>query len=135
MTTTPAPELLDPDRPHPFRRGPERSWRCLCGKNHKSRVHHGGQQATGTTTAGRTVAAARAAPGTVVLTTDVTGTDFGLPLVDPTRGRGGFTRTVRSHLRESGGTVVRFTDGSKTRPLNGRTVFTLAEDEAPGEVG
>jgi CDGSH-type Zn-finger protein len=125
---------------HPFiRETGAAAWICQCGRSRNSAAHKGTtprtpRAAKATHRAG-TVSAAHVEPGTIVITTDVVGTDFGLPLVEPTRRAGGFTRTVRSHLRESGGTVVRFTDGSKTRPLNGQTVFILAEGEAHGKIG
>ena len=72
-------------------------------------------------------------PGQRVWTTAGTvGTDFGLPLVatvhSPRARCGATTREVRSVLRESGGTVVRFTDGSKTRPIHGRTTWLEAPE-------
>jgi hypothetical protein len=71
--------------------------------------------------------------GEPVLTTDVVGTDFGLPLVRPTKRRqGGRVRVVRSHCKAHGGVVVWFTDGTKTPPLHGRTTWLLAEPEADG---
>ena len=131
MTATAVPTEVDPLVPHRFQRSQEKAWQCRCGKNHKSRVHHDGRP----TRPGRrhapaspgTVAAAHLQPGQVVWTSAVVGTDFGLPLVEPTRGQDAVARTVRSHLRESGGTVVRFTDGHKTRPVRGSVVFLLAE--------
>lgn len=69
-------------------------------------------------------------PGTVVLTTGQVGTDFGLPLVEPThRRRGTYPRTVRAHHQSRGGHVVWFTDGTKTPPLHGRTAWLLAEPQ------
>ena len=69
--------------------------------------------------------------GEPVLTTDVVGTDFGLPLVRPTRTRkGSRVRVVRSHCKAHGGVVVWFTDGTKTPPLHGRTAWIVAEDES-----
>jgi hypothetical protein len=66
--------------------------------------------------------------GEPVLTTDVVGTDFGLPLVRPTRTReGSRVRVVRSRCRAHGGVVVWFTDGTKTPPLHGRTVWVVAD--------
>lgn len=73
-------------------------------------------------------------PGAVVATTWPDGEDFGLPLVSPTRaverpGRKGVAwREVRSTLHQAGGTVVRFTDGTKTRPLHGRTAWVVSEE-------
>ena len=67
------------------------------------------------------------AEGAVVLTTAPIGDDFGIPLVAPARGAAALAkavhRTVRSHCRASGGTVVWFTDGTKTRPIHGRTAW------------
>ena len=69
--------------------------------------------------------------GEPVLTTDVVGTDFGLPLVRPTRTRqGSRVRVVRSHCRAHGGVVVWFTDGTKTPPHHGRTAWIVAEGES-----
>ena len=69
--------------------------------------------------------------GEPVLTTDVVGTDFGLPLVRPTRTRpGSRVRVVRSHCKAHGGVVVWFTDGTKTPPLHGRTAWIVAEGES-----
>jgi hypothetical protein len=66
--------------------------------------------------------------GAPVLTSDVVGTDFGLPLVRPVRTRGaGRVRVVRSRCRAHGGVVVWFTDGTKTPPLHGRTTWVLDE--------
>lgn len=68
--------------------------------------------------------------GEPVLTTDVVGTDFGLPLVRPTRTRqGSQVRVVRSRCRAHGGVVVWFTDGTKTPPLHGRTAWIVAGPE------
>ena len=68
--------------------------------------------------------------GEPVLTTDVVGTDFGLPLVRPTRNRqGSQVRVVRSRCRAHGGVVVWFTDGTKTPPLHGRTAWIVAGPE------
>lgn len=64
-------------------------------------------------------------PGTFVHTVD-DGIDFDIPLAKPTRG------TVRSTIREVKsvvGGVVRFTDGTKTKKLNGRTAWLLATEE------
>ena len=73
-----------------------------------------------------TVSSSHLPAGESVLTTGVIGSDFGLPLVRPTR-RGGEVRVVRAHCRAHGGVVVWFTDGTKTPPLHGRTVWTVAE--------
>ncbi len=57
------------------------------------------------------------------MTSPVVGEDFGLPLVEPT------TRTVRARevrtVRSVVGGVVRFTDGTKSRKLHGRTSWVL----------
>jgi hypothetical protein len=52
--------------------------------------------------------------GSVVLTTEPDGDDFGIPLVSPTRRHVGEPRTVRGTCRARGGVVVWFTDGTKT---------------------
>ena len=78
-----------------------------------------------------TVATNSLAAGEAVLTGDVVGTDFGLPLVRPTRtARGGRVRVVRARCRTSGGVVVWFTDGTKTPPLHGRTGWVVADPGA-----
>ena len=78
-----------------------------------------------------TVATINIAGGEPLLTSDVVGTDFGLPLVRPTKTRqGSRVRVVRSRCRASGGVVVWFTDGTKTPPLHGRTVWVLADRAA-----
>ena len=75
-----------------------------------------------------TVATSHLAAGEPVLTSDVVGTDFGLPLVRPTRStQGSRVRVVRSRCRAHGGVVVWFTDGTKTPPLHGRTSWIMAE--------
>ncbi|MGY1640520.1 hypothetical protein ACI782_05225 [Geodermatophilus sp. SYSU D00703] len=77
-----------------------------------------------------TVATSRLPAGEPVLTTDVVGTDFGLPLVRPTRTRrDSRVRVVRSHCKAHGGVVVWFTDGTKTPPLHGRTTWIVAEPD------
>lgn len=66
--------------------------------------------------------------GDQVLTTEEVGTDFGLPLVEPWKSRrylGAQTRIVRGHCKVSGGTVVWFEDGTKSRPIHGRTAWIL----------
>ncbi len=67
--------------------------------------------------------------GDVVLTTGESGTDFGLPLVQPWRGPRlsgePRQREVRGHLRVRGGTVIWFTDGTKSEPVHGRTAWVL----------
>lgn len=67
-------------------------------------------------------------PGAKVLTTDPVGTDFGLPLVEPWRLKRTphYVREVRSRHRAGGGTVVWFTDGTKSPPLHGRTTWQTA---------
>ncbi|MGY1695695.1 MULTISPECIES: hypothetical protein [unclassified Geodermatophilus] len=81
-----------------------------------------------------TLPTSRLATGEPVLTTDVVGTDFGLPLVRPAKGRqDGRVRVVRSHCRAHGGVVVWFTDGTKTPPLHGRTTWVLVDDAGTGE--
>ena len=78
-----------------------------------------------------TVATSNLSAGEPVLTSDVVGTDFGLPLVRPVRSRqGGRVRVVRSRCRAHGGVVVWFTDGTKTPPLHGRTSWIVAEPES-----
>jgi hypothetical protein len=73
-----------------------------------------------------TVPTNRLTAGESVLTGDVVGTDFGLPLVRPTKTRqGSRVRVVRSRCRASGGVVVWFTDGTKTPPLHGRTAWIV----------
>jgi hypothetical protein len=77
-----------------------------------------------------TVSTSNLPAGEPVLTTDVVGTDFGLPLVRPTKTRqGSRRRIVRSRCKAHGGVVVWFTDGTKTPPLHGRTVWIVAEPE------
>jgi hypothetical protein len=74
--------------------------------------------------------------GESVLTGDVVGTDFGLPLVRPTRSRqGSRVRVVRARCRASGGVVVWFTDGTKTPPLHGRTAWIVAGPEPDAHPG
>lgn len=135
MTTTTAPADV-----HPFTRSAGgAAWVCECGRSRNSKAHAGVPARRRATrpapepTPFGTVSAAHVEPGTRVVTSDEIGTDFGLPLVEPTRRQGGFVRTVRSHLRESGGTVVRFTDGTKTRPLHGQTAFVLAGHDGDGQ--
>lgn len=84
---------------------------------------------------------ARLEPGTVVLTTEPDGDDFGIPLVGvgkPAARTTPPTRVVRATCRCQGGTVVWFTDGTKTAPLHGRTawiewgtMYTTAEGSDP----
>jgi hypothetical protein len=80
-----------------------------------------------------TVSTSHLPVGEPVLTSTVVGTDFGLPLVRPTKARhGSQVRVVRSRCKAHGGVVVWFTDGTKTPPLNGRTVWIVAEPEPDG---
>ena len=80
-----------------------------------------------------TVATSRLPAGEPLPTTGGVGTDFGLPLVRPTRtGQGSRVRVVRSRCRAHGGVVVWFTDGTKTPPIHGRTAWLLA-GPAPGD--
>lgn len=139
--TTETPQAPAAVQVHPFtRQEGAAAWICTCGRSRNSSAHKG-QAAKRASREPRaiikvtpgTVPACQVEPGTLVLTTDEVGTDFGLPLVEPTKRRGGFSREVRSHIRESGGVVVRFTDGTKTRPLNGHTALILAD--APDEEG
>ena len=82
-----------------------------------------------------TVSTSHLAAGQSVLTGDVVGTDFGLPLVRPTRTRAGsHVRVVRSRCKAHGGVVVWFTDGTKTPPLHGRTGWVVAEPGGDGRV-
>ena len=120
---------------HPFSRATgEVAWRCVCGRSRNAAVHRGGAgpvrpaaPARGTTV---TVATSNLPAGEPVLTTGVVGTDFGLPLVRPTRTReGSRVRVVRSHCKAHGGVVVWFTDGTKTPPLHGRTAWIVAEPD------
>ena len=83
-----------------------------------------------------TVSTMALVPGDVVLTRRHTvGDDFGIPLVVPSHGRpenrGGraVPRTVRSRVRGAGGQVVRFTDGTKTPPIHGRTSWVREEGD------
>jgi hypothetical protein len=79
-----------------------------------------------------TVSTSHLAAGQPVVTSDVVGTDFGLPLVRPAPPRqGGRVRVVRSRCKAHGGVVVWFTDGTKTPPLHGRTSWIVAGPE-PG---
>jgi hypothetical protein len=66
--------------------------------------------------------------GELVYTTAPVGSDFGLPLVEPNLNqRARHIRTVRNRVKCRGGHVVWFTDGTKTPPLHGRTVWVIAE--------
>lgn len=71
--------------------------------------------------------------GDQVLTTHVDGTDFGIPLVTPSASiveARRVVRTVRTAIRAQGGRVVWFVDGTKTRPMHGRTGWHLAGEAA-----
>lgn len=62
-------------------------------------------------------------PGHRVYTKDLGETDFDIPLVARTRGT---VRGIVREVRSVHGHVVRFTDGTKTRRLHGRTVWVVA---------
>ena len=118
---------------HPFTRAVgDAAWRCVCGMSRNAAVHRAAASpvrpaapAPETTV---TVSTSNLPAGEPVLTTDVVGTDFGLPLVRPTKTRrGSRVRVVRSHCKAHGGVVVWFTDGTKTPPLHGRTSWVVAE--------
>ena len=120
---------------HPFIRAVgDVAWRCVCGMSRNAAVHRGAASpvrpaapAPETTV---TVSTSNLPTGEPVLTTDVVGTDFGLPLVRPTKTRrGSLVRVVRSHCKAHGGVVVWFTDGTKTPPLHGRTAWIVAEPD------
>jgi hypothetical protein len=120
---------------HPFSRAVgDVAGRCVCGMSRNAAVHRGVVSpvqpvvpAPGSTV---TVSTSNLPAGEPVLTTDVVGTDFGLPLVRPTKTRrGSQVRVVRSHCKAHGGVVVWFTDGTKTPPLHGRTAWIVAEPE------
>ncbi|SFK79511.1 hypothetical protein [Geodermatophilus ruber] len=125
-----------PTSAHPFSRAAgEVAWRCVCGMSRKAAVHRGAaspaRPAAPAPEPTVTVSTSRLPAGEPVLTTDVVGTDFGLPLVRPTKTRrGGQVRVVRSHCRAHGGVVVWFTDGTKTPPLHGRTTWIVAAPES-----
>jgi hypothetical protein len=124
-----------PTSAHPFSRAVgDAAWRCVCGKSRNAAVHRGGvnpiRPAVPSPETTVTVPTSHLPAGEPVLTTDVVGTDFGLPLVRPTRTRqGSRVRVVRSHCRAHGGVVVWFTDGTKTPPLHGRTTWIVAGTE------
>lgn len=63
-------------------------------------------------------------PGDRVVTSDIVGTDFDLPVVEPTSRR--FHHREVREVRSVVGGVVRFTDGTKTRRLHGRTGWEVA---------
>lgn len=74
----------------------------------------------------QTIGTTRLKEGQAVYTTKIDGEDFGLPLVSPTRGTiRGVVRTVRSVHNHT----VRFTDGTKSRRIHGRTVWLAAPAE------
>lgn len=70
--------------------------------------------------------------GDVVFTTEENGSDFTIPLVIPHLGRPRVDgpvevrREVRNVVRTGPGSVVWFTDGTKSRPVHGRTAWRLA---------
>jgi hypothetical protein len=129
MTTTPSTSA------HRFSRAVgDVAWRCVCGMSRRAAVHRGAassvRPAASVPEPPVTVSTSTLPAGEPVLTTDVVGTDFGLPLVRPTRTRqGSRVRVVRSHCRAHGGVVVWFTDGTKTPPLHGRTTWIVAGTE------
>src|SRR4051794_41905849 len=114
---------------HPFVRGEGvAAWICECGKSRNSSAH--GKVArprhTDSPSPAWTVAASQVEHGQPVVTTDVVGTDFALPLVEPARRlHGGVVPSVLPRLRESGGTAVPFPDGSNNPPLDGDQRFLL----------
>lgn len=67
-------------------------------------------------------------PGQWVVASGPIGDDFGIPIVEPThrQRRDRTVRQVRSVIRQGNGLVVRFDDGTKTRPLHGRTSWLTA---------
>ena len=68
--------------------------------------------------------------GDVVLTTHVDGDEFGIPVVSPTHSKvekRRVARTVRFRCRSRGGIVIWFVDGTKTRPLHGRTGWMVLQ--------
>jgi hypothetical protein len=117
---------------HPFSRAAgDVAWRCVCGMSRNAAVHRGAASPARPAAPARestvTVSTSNLPAGEPVLTTDVVGTDFGLPLVRPTRiRRGSQVRVVRSRCRANGGVVVWFTVGTKTPPLHGRTAWIIA---------
>ena len=121
---------------HPFSRAVgDAAWRCVCGASRNAAVHRGAaspvRPAAPAPASTVTVSTSNLPAGEPVLTTDVVGTDFGLPLVRPTKTRqGSRVRVVRSHCKAHGGVVVWFTDGTKTPPLHGRTAWIVAGSEA-----
>lgn len=74
----------------------------------------------------QTVSTANLVPGQRVVTSEVDGEDFGIPLVEPT------TRAVRNRVvrvvRGAHNRTVWFEDGTKTRKLHGRTSWVLADE-------
>ncbi|MEX5718410.1 hypothetical protein [Geodermatophilus maliterrae] len=126
-----------PTSAHPFTRAVgDVAWRCECGMSRSAAVHRGTaspvRPAAPPPETTVTVSTSHLPAGAPVLTTDVVGTDFGLPLVRPSKTRpGSRVREVRSHCRAHGGVVVWFTDGTKTPPLHGRTAWIVAEAD-PG---
>jgi hypothetical protein len=124
-----------PTSAHRFSRAVgEVAWRCVCGMSRNAAVHRGAaspvRPAAPAPEPTVTVSTSNLPAGEPVLTTDVVGTDFGLPLVRPTKTRrGSQVRVVRSHCKAHGGVVVWFTDGTKTPPLHGRTAWIVAVPE------
>ena len=128
-----------PTSAHPFSRAVDDvAWRCVCGRSRSAAVHRGAALPARPAPAPETtvtVSTCHLPAGGPVLTTDVVGTDFGLPLVRPTRTReGSRVRVVRSRCKAHGGVVVWFTDGTKTPPLHGRTVWIVAEPDLDAHV-
>jgi hypothetical protein len=106
------------------------AWRCACGMSRNAAVHRVAaspvRPAVPAPEPTVTVSTSNLSAGEPVLTTDVIGTDFGLPLVRPSKTRqGSQVRVVRSHCKAHGGVVVWFTDGTKTPPLHGRTAWIV----------
>lgn len=68
--------------------------------------------------------------GDIVETTEPDGTDFGIPLVGPAHGKRPtrVAREVRNRVRARGGIVVWFNDGTKSRPVHGRTAWEAWSD-------
>src|SRR4051794_41966093 len=95
---------------HPFVRGEGvAAWICECGKSRNSSAH--GKVArprhTDSPSPAWTVAASQVEHGQPVVTTDVVGTDFALPLVEPARRlHGGVFLSIHSPVWESRGGLV-----------------------------
>jgi hypothetical protein len=75
-----------------------------------------------------TIPTAHLEEGQWVFTGPPIGQDFAALQVAPPKGRRQerTVRKVRSVIRSQGGLVVRFEDGTKTRPLHGRTAWLPA---------